>query len=219
MQGTGRIFTTAEEEISEDALEDIPKEWAWLWGIDFGIGHPFAAALLVWDREADIVHIHQVIRLKGDEGEDASRPIFHAAAMKPFGYIPVAWPQDGHQRDKGSGEALSHIYKTHGLRMLDDHAKWPDGTNSTEAGVAEMDERMATGRLKVARHLKLFFEEYRNYHRKDGQIVKVHDDILSAVRVAIMAKRFALPRPLLHRPGAGDRNTIARGVDFDLFRT
>jgi hypothetical protein len=31
------------------------------------------------------------------------------------------------------------------------HATWPDGSVSTEAGIAEWDEREQTGRLKVAR--------------------------------------------------------------------
>jgi hypothetical protein len=62
---------------------------------------------------------------------------------------------------------------------------------STEAGILEMDEREKSGRLKVARHLSDYLEERRFYHRKDGQIVKLKDDLMSAVRIAIMAKRFA----------------------------
>lgn len=219
MLGSGRIFQTPEEAISEDALSYIPKEWTWLWGIDFGIGHPFAAALILWDREADIIHVHHVIRLKGEDGENESRPLYHAAAMKPFGWIPVAWPHDGNNRDKGSGDPLSRIYKSNGLRMRDTNAKWPDGTTSVEAGIAEMDERMATGKFKVARHLKEFFEEYRLYHREKGELVKVHDDVLSAVRYAIMDKRFSLPHRQLVKPSKTHVGEIAAGVDFDLFRT
>lgn len=220
MQGSGRVFTATEESITEAPLEYIPREWTWLWGIDFGVGHPFAAALVLWDREADVLHLHHTIRLKADGDENNTRPLFHAAAMKPFGWIPVAWPQDGTQRQQGMGDTMSlaQIYKRNGLRMLDEHATWPDGGNSTEAGVAEMDERMATGRFKVAAQLRDFFEEYRMYHRKDGQLVKVRDDILSAVRVAVMAKRFGMPHSRLVKPNSRQRNAIAKGVDFDLFR-
>ena len=58
--------------------------------------------------------------------------------MKPIGInIPVAWPQDGTQR-RDDGKPLSDHYKRHGLRMLGEHATWPDGSVSTEAGVIEV---------------------------------------------------------------------------------
>lgn len=156
------------------------------------------------------------------QGEGATiTPLQHAAAMKPIGAsVPVAWPQDATARDKGSGEVISSIYRKHGLSMLADHAAWPDGGNSTEAGILEMQERMTTGRLKVASHLSEWWEEYRLYHRKDGQIVKVRDDLLSATRIAIMAKRFARIVPLGSLSLKARRKgipLIAKGVDFDLF--
>jgi hypothetical protein len=111
-------------------------------------------------------------------------PIQHAAAMKPIGAaVPVAWPQDGTQR-REDGKPLSDHYKRHGLNMLAEHATWPTGGLSTEAGILEMDDRFKSGRLKVASQLSAFFEEYRFYHRKDGEIVKLKDDILSATRTA-----------------------------------
>lgn len=222
MLGSGRVFQTPEADIAEDPLTDIPPSWKWLWGIDFGVGHPFAAALVLWDTEADVIHVHHAIRMRGEDGENESRPLYHAEAMKPFGWIPVAWPQDGTQHKQSLGQTmpLAQIYKQHGLRMLDQHAKWEDGTNSTEAGVTEMDERFATGKLRVNRNLSIFFEEYRMYHREKGLLVKVHDDVLSAIRVAIMAKRFARPHAQLVKPGRhGNNGGMARNVDFDLFRT
>jgi hypothetical protein len=50
---------------------------------------------------------------------------------------------------------------------------------------------MQTGRLKIARHLDVFWREFRMYHRKDGKIVKENDDVISAIRYAVMCKRFA----------------------------
>jgi hypothetical protein len=113
---------------------------------------------------------------------------------------------------------MAQLFKAQGLRMLETHATWPDGGFSTEAGVTELQERMATGRFKVASHLSEFFEEFRMYHRKDGQIVKQKDDILSAVRIAVMMKRSAKAVPL----GSADvrkANTqqIAEDLDFPLF--
>lgn len=212
MLGSGRIFQFSREALEEPMIDYIPAHWAKLWGIDFGIDHPFGAVLILWDKDNDVIHVHHTVRV-ADQG-----PLQHAAAMKPVGaQVPVAWPQDGHQRDKGSLEPVSKQYRAHGLRMLPDHAKFPDGSNSTEAGIMEMQERMATGRLKVASHLSDWFEEFMTYHRKDGQIVKVKDDLMSATRIAVMAKRFAQTVPLGGHAARRKAGAIAEGVDFDLF--
>jgi phage terminase large subunit-like protein len=214
--GSGLVFDYDEELLKEARIDHIPAYWKKIWGIDFGIGHPFAAVLLLWDVDNDVIHVHHCIRMVDDER--ASLPMHHAAAMKPIGVnVPVAWPQDGTAREKGSGEALSKLYKAQRLRMLDQPAMWEEGGNSTEAGIAEMDQRMATGKLKVARHLSDWFEEYRTYHRKDGQIVKVRDDLMSATRVGIMAKRFAKSVGL--GGGVDNRNkrpVQATDVDFSF---
>lgn len=204
--GSGRIFQVTEEMISEDAIPYIPDHWVMIWGLDFGIDHPFAASLIAWDRDADVIHVTACVRMRN------AMILQHAAAIKPFGWIKVAWPQDGHQRDAGDLQPLAKMYKKAGLRMLGHHSTFPDGSNSTEAGITEMDERMKTGRFKVARHLQDWFEEFRLYHRKDGLIVKVRDDLMSATRVAVMAKRFATIRQ--REPKIGDnRQTMAIGHD------
>lgn len=211
--GSGAIFLTPEINVIEPPITHIPEYWVKLWGIDEGIDHPFGAVLILWDRENDVVHIHHTIKLVG------ALSIVQAAAMKRIGAaVPVAWPQTALAREKGSGEQLKDTYKKHGLLMLDEHATWPDGGVSTEAGVKEWDEREKTGRLKIAAQLSEILEERRFYHRKDGQIVKIRDDLLSAGRTALMMKRRAKMVPLGNKtvqrivPG-----TIADGTDFDVF--
>ena len=105
--------------------------------------------------------------------------------------VPVAWPHDGAAREHGSGEPLAALYKAEGLVMLPQHATHPSGGYSTEAGIMEMLGRMREGRFKVASHLSDWWDEFRGYHRKDGLIVKLNDDLLSATRIAIMARRHA----------------------------
>lgn len=209
-RGSGAVFSTPLGMIEEDLdIANIPKSWVWLWGLDFGIGHPFAAVLGVWDRDADVIHIVHAFRIK-DAG-----PVIHARMMKPWGEVKAAWPQDGHKRDQGSLVPLAKSYKAEGVWMMDSHAQFPDGSNSTETGVTEMDERFKTGRLKVARHLTEWFQEYTNYHRKDGLLVKLHDDLMSATRVLVMAKRNAAPRRQRRGKGLGGVE-LARDIDFDL---
>lgn len=210
--GSGVIFTMPEDSVTEPAIRDVPQYWVKLWGIDFGIGHPFGAALILWDKDTDIIHVHHAFKIAD------ALPINHASAMKPIGAdVPVAWPQDGTQREKSSGEELASSYKKEGLRTLPEHATWPGGGNSTEAGVLEMQEREKNGKIKYASHLTELMEERRFYHRKDGLIVKTKDDILSAVRVAIMMKRHARPVVLGGKRPQRHGSNIAKGVDFNMF--
>jgi phage terminase large subunit-like protein len=215
MLGSGRIFTAPEDSITEDAIVDVPPFWHKLGGLDFGIDHPFGAVIILWDKDADVIHVHYCHRVKD------ALPIQHADAIKKLGAsVPWAWPNDGNVR-RDDGKPMADHYKRHGVMMLDHHATWPDGSVSTEAGVLEMDEREKSGRLKYAKHLADLLEERRLYHRKDGQIVKLRDDLLSALRVAIMMKRFA--RQVQLGPNRPQRVTgLARGTSghpdsWDIF--
>ncbi len=183
--GSGRIFPVTEEQIRIEPFE-IPRHWVQIGGLDFGWDHPFAAALCAWDRDADVFYVTRCYR------EREATPIIHAASLKPWGaWLPWAWPHDGLQHDKGSGEQLAAQYRGQGLVMLPERATFDDGTNGVEAGVSDMLQRMQTGRFKVFSTCGDWFEEFRLYHRKDGRIVKERDDVISASRYALMMKRFA----------------------------
>lgn len=194
--GSGRVFPVPEESILIDPI-DIPAIWPQINGLDFGWDHPFAAINLAWDRDADCVYLCK---------EYAAReqtPVIHAAAIKPWGdWIPCAWPHDGLQHDKGSGEALRDQYGANGLKMLQEKATHAAGGNGVEAGITEMHDRMKTGRLKVFRTMTGWLDEFRLYHRVDGLIQKVKDDRISASRYGIMMLRFAATKPRVHKPMA-----------------
>lgn len=183
--GSGRVFPVPESLITEDPVP-IPKHWPQIIGLDFGWDHPTAAARVAWDRDNDVVHVVACYRRK------EAVPAIHAAAIKAWGdWIPVAWPHDGLQHDKGSGEQLAEQYRKLGVNMLPEKATHPGGGYGVEAGVMEMLERMETGRFKVFKGLNDWFEEFRLYHRLDGKIVKERDDLMSATRYAVMMLREA----------------------------
>jgi len=187
--GSGRIFPVSEELIRVAAFA-IPEHWPRIIGVDFGWDHPFAAAWLAWDRDADVIYVTDCYRQR------EATPVIHAAAIKPRGdWMPVAWPHDALQHDKGSGEQLAKQYKDQGLAMLPERATFDDGTNGVEAGVFDMLDRMQTGRWKVFAQCVDWFEEFRLYHRKDGKIVKEYDDLISASRYGLMMKRHAITKP------------------------
>lgn len=209
--GSGLVFDIDESIIKEEAVRSLPNHWPKLWGIDFGIGHPFAAVLGAWDRDFDVLHIIHAFRMRD------ARPIDHARSIRPYGDVPIAYPRDGAQRDKGSGISLAKLYREEGLRMMHEHATWPDGSISTETGIEELRQRMTTGRFKVAAHLNEWWEEFRTYHRKDGQLVKINDDLMSATRILVMMKRFAQVGGRMLRADPNRAAAVARDVDLDLF--
>lgn len=209
--GSGRIFPIADEEISVAPFE-IPHHWPQICGIDFGWDHPSAATRLAWDRDSDVIYVVAGHRQK------EQTPLLFAATVKPWGdWLPWAWPHDGLQHDKGSGEALAQQYKDQGLAMLEDKATHPPadgekegtGGNGVEAGLVEMLDRMQTGRWKVFSNLTDWFEEFRMYHRKDGKVVKLDDDLISASRYAYMMRRFATTKPAKVKPITYKRKMLA----------
>lgn len=189
VMGSGRVFPIAEERIT-CAPFAIPEHWPQLNGLDFGYDHPFAAMNTAWDRESDCFYLCKEYRQK------EATPVIHAAAIKPWGeWVPCAWPHDGLQHDKGSGSALRDQYAAQGLKMLAERATSPDGGFGVEAAVLEMLDRMQTDRLKVFSTCGGWLGEFRLYHRKDGIIQKLRDDLISAGRYALMMRRFAQTKP------------------------
>lgn len=196
MLGEGRVFPVAEEMLVE-TLTEIPEHWKQIVGLDFGWAHPTAAARIAYDRENDCIHVVSAYR------QAKETPIIHAAAVKSWGeWLPVAWPKDGLQTDKGSGLQLAQIYRQQGLKLLTEYAQFPDKRGlGVEAGLLEMLHRMQTGRFKVDRNLEKWWEEYRMYHRKSDPtnpsrsvIVDVNEDLMCATRYACMMLRYARSR-------------------------
>lgn len=184
--GEGRVFPLDEDEIKIKPFQ-IPDYWRRIGGLDFGWEHPSAAVQLAHDPDTDTLYVIAARRARRETPATFSSTIVH------WGPIPWAWPHDGLQHDKGSGQQLAAQYKACGLKMLPGHATFTDGSNGMEAGVQEMLDRMMSGRLKVFDSLTEWFEEFRLYHRQEGLIVKLNDDLLSATRYAMMMRRFAEP--------------------------
>lgn len=183
--GSGLVFPVKQEDIIRPSFS-IPDHWSRICGIDFGWDHPTAVVWLAHDRDADAVYIYDCYR------KSSETPVFHAAAIKSRGsWIPVIWPPDGSQHDKGSGISLAEAYRKQGINMHRKHFENPEGGQSVEPGLMSILDRMRTSRLFVFDHCSEWFEEFRMYHRKDGKIVKFKDDLMSATRYAVQSLRYA----------------------------
>ena len=198
--GSGAIFQVPEDMILIEPFE-TPKHWVEIGGMDFGLDHPTAGTKLVIDRDADCIYVVREYRVRG-----MSAPV-HASALKKWGAdLPWAWPADGLQTEKGSGEQLAVIYRSEGLNLTHDYAQFPETNDETEratsrvsveAGIFDMHNRMETQRWKVFRTCTQWMDEFRQYHRDEkGKIVKQMDDLIDSSRYGLMMKRYAIAQAM-----------------------
>jgi phage terminase large subunit-like protein len=182
---------------------EIPTYARWIVGIDFGFGHPFAAVLIAWQPDIGQIWVVDSFRM------ERSSALYHTQRIHNMTRglrVPIAWPHDGAQHDKGSGLPLAQQYKNFGANMLASHAiNHGTKTNSVEPALEEMRDLMYGGKLTIAGHLHELLDEMRNYHRnEDFKIIKQRDDLVSALRYAIMMRRQG--KPLSDCEGVGYGN-------------
>ena len=211
--GEGLIYPYNQEDVEIDPIK-IADHWLRIAAIDFGgtsaTAHPTAAALLAYDREADIVYLIREYRRK------SLKPPEHWLSLRHWGDdLKWAWPRDGIHEEKTTGNQLIEMYRSEGMKVLPIHAQYPGSrrrkrgnqgggttlsTLSVERGILDIQTRIDVDRFKVFSTCPLFFEEMRQYHRVEGKIIKTMDDIMDAVRYGIMMLRFAdVPTPTVYR--------------------
>lgn len=201
--GAGLIFDIDDNTIKCNSFE-CPDHWYKINGMDFGWDHPQAHVQLWWDKDNDVVYLAHAWKQSKKKPYEAWQQVRSWAKD-----VPTAWPHDGLQHEKTSGEDQRAGYAAEGWKMLPEHATWPTGGNSVELGLVELYKAMDDGKFKVFNYLSDFFAEKMNYHRDEkGHIVKVQDDIISAVRYAWMMRRFAVqakrkPKPVIAPVGGG----------------
>jgi hypothetical protein len=211
MLGSGPVFSDIpEERITCDPFP-IPQYWKRIQGIDFGWGdHPTASVSIAIDPETQILYLYAAY--KSTETGIA----YHAQNIKKRGNIPMAWPHDGLTKDKSSGIQIAQLYRNEGVKMLKNHAQFlGKRQNGLEASVSDLYDRMKSGRFKVFSIFQDWFGEFRIYHRKDGVIKAIYDDLISATRYAVMMERYAMPfQPLPEKRGRYESDTNYKSTSW-----
>ena len=182
--GEGLVINMSEEVYLTQPFV-VPKYWRRGAGIDFGVSHPTACIEIVHDTETDTYYVI------AEYVEKDKTPMMIAEAVKGWGKnLRWFWPHDGLQRDKGSLLPLANQYRDRGMQMWHEQVTHEEGGNSLESGVMEIIEMLSTGKLKIFSSCQKLLQEMRQYHRLKGLIVKERDDAISAMRYALMMKRY-----------------------------
>jgi hypothetical protein len=177
--GSGAVYPIPEKEIQFDiSTMEIPSWFRRSYGMD--VGWNFTAVIFgAYDADQDIAYIYDAYK------REKAEPEIHASAIKkryPGDLVlPGVVDPAARSRSQVDGKALLQLYRKEGLKLA-------PANNEIEAGIAAVWSRLSTGRLKIARHLTDFFDEYRLYRRDElGRIVKEHDHYMDALRYYVMS--------------------------------
>ena len=192
MIGSGLVFPIPEEKITVDPFE-IKDYWPRIAGIDFGWDHNTSVVYGAFDPDEDIFYIYD------EYAQNKRSPAEHSREIKRRAhFIPVAYPHDGNRRDSMGNPGLADQYRSLGCNFLLEHFTNPPslgqnkGSNSVEEGIQKMLVAMEDGKFKIFNNLDNLLSEYRQYHRKDGKIVAMRDDSMSAMRYCYQSRRWGV---------------------------
>lgn len=160
--GVGRVYPLDEEQFVIPPLKNgIPDHWPRLFAIDCG----WRMTAVVWfahDRDADIIYAYS------DYARGEADVAVHASAIKAKGlWIPGVGDVAG--ASQTTGETFIDLYRNQGLRI-----KLAD--KAVDAGIANVFERLTSGRLKIVSTCERLLEEMRTYAYDDKGKIKKEDD-------------------------------------------
>lgn len=208
--GAGLIFDLDVKGLCTVKPFECPPHWWKINGMDFGWDHPQAHVQLWWDKDEDCIYVAKGWKKSKTQPYQAWQQVKSWAKD-----VPTAWPHDGFQTEKGTGNQQKTYYEEAGWNMLFEHATWPNtvkaGATSVEHGLIEIYNMIELGKFKIFDTLGDVFDEFLQYHRDDnGKIVKLNDDLLSAIRYAFMMRRHAIQASKV-----GTADTLE--IEFDSF--
>ena len=187
--GSGVIFPIADEDIIVDPFE-IPSDWIKIIGIDLGFDHPNGAALVAKDPSTETYYI------VGEYSERKQTVPMHAVGIRALGgdTIPCQFPHDAFKHDSGgSGKQFIKLYEEQGIKAVpvtfsnQAGVDGKSGGNGVEVGLHWMLTKMQSGHLKIFSTCRTWLQEKATYHRDDGKIIALMDDMISASRYGFLA--------------------------------
>ena len=172
--GSGAIYPYERKDVEYIPDFEIPPHWPRGYALD--VGWKRTAALWgAWDRDSDVVYIWS------EHYRANAEPPIHADAIRARGHwIPGLIDPAARGRSQEDGYRIMDSYVRLGL-VLD------KANNAREAGLLEVQQRLTSGRLKIAKNLPNFWFEYGLYRRDEkGIIIKENDHLMDALRYLLM---------------------------------
>lgn len=174
--GAGAIYPIEQSQITVDPFA-IPPHFAKGYGFDVGWNRT-AAIFGAWDRDSDVLYLY------AEHYMGQAEPSTHAVGIRTRGdWLIGAIDPASRGRSQNDGTQLLSTYRENGLHLV-------PANNSVEAGILEVWQMLASGRLKVfAGSCQNWLAEHRLYRRDEkGHIVKAHDHLMDATRYLILSR-------------------------------
>lgn len=187
--GSGAVYPVDPDEYTVDPFR-IPAYWPRAYALDVGWRRT-AALWGAYDRDQDTLVLYS------EHYGAQAVPAVHAEAIKARGdWIPGVVDPAAQGRSQVDGEQLIATYRALGLKLT-------PADNAVEAGIADVWQRLSTGRLKVFSTLRNWLNEVRLYRRDErGRIVKENDHLMDATRYLL---RSGLPLMRTQAPAREQR--------------
>jgi hypothetical protein len=187
--GSGAVYPISEADIVVDDFK-VPDYWSRAHGMDVG-WNKTAAIFGAHDRDNDVAY------LTSEHYREQAEPI--AEGIKARGvWIPGFIDPAANGRSQIDGQQLFQIYRNLGLKLR-------SARNAREAGIYAVWMRLSTGKLKIFRSCKNWFDEFRIFCRdENGNIIaenKFH--LMAATRYLLlgsMSRWIVKPIPKAEAP-------------------
>lgn len=195
--GAGAIYPIPISDCFIDPVP-LPAHFARLYALD--VGWKCTAAMWgAWDRDNDCIYAYS------EHYRGQAEPAVHASAIKARGaWMPGLIDPAARGRSQLDGRTLMKQYMGEGLRLR-------PANNAVEAGILDVYQRLATGRLRIFSTLVKTKFEYQLYRRNEkGLIVKENDHLMDCLRYLASGIKYATTKPqqqIIDTHHAADRVT------------
>lgn len=168
----GVIYPVPEDTYLVDPVVLAPH-WKRAYGMDVGWNRT-AALWGAYDQDSDTWYLYS------EHYHSHAEPSVHAAGIRGRGdWIPGVIDPASRGRSQVDGRQLLEDYQQLGLQLT-------PAVAAVEAGIYQVLDRLATGRLKVFKTLTNFRTEIRLYRRDEkGHIIKLNDHLMDCCKYLI----------------------------------
>lgn len=176
--GSGNVYTTPIEKVVCDPFT-IPDSWPRMYAMDVG----WNKTAVIWaalDTNTDTIYFYD------EHYVGKELPSTHSNAILGRGdWIPGVIDPASRGRSQTDGKQLMQQYIDLGLELR-------AAKNDVEAGISEMQQRLATGKLRIFSTCHNIQKEYLIYRRdKNGKVIKEEDHALDAGRYIVLNIQLA----------------------------